>query len=82
MLDEPFEGVDPVSTRTMRLILDRLRAGGGTIILSTPVMEPSPRSSRLQRQNSGRAESSPCSRDCGGASFAAPSAKGERNGLP
>ena len=39
MLDEPFEGVDPVSTRTMRLMLDRFRAGGGTIILSTHVMD-------------------------------------------
>ncbi|WP_420451207.1 ABC transporter ATP-binding protein [Ilumatobacter sp.] len=39
MLDEPFEGVDPVSTRTMRSILDRFRAGGGTVILSTHVMD-------------------------------------------
>ena len=39
MLDEPFEGVDPVSTRTMRSMLDRFRAGGGTVILSTHVMD-------------------------------------------
>jgi len=39
MLDEPFEGVDPVSTRSMRLMLDRFRAGGGTVILSTHVMD-------------------------------------------
>ena len=39
MLDEPFEGVDPVSTRAMRTMLDRFRAGGGTIILSTHVMD-------------------------------------------
>ena len=39
MLDEPFEGVDPVSTRTMRSMLDRFRSGGGTIILSTHVMD-------------------------------------------
>lgn len=39
MLDEPFEGVDPVSTRTMRRMLDRFRAGGGTVILSTHVMD-------------------------------------------
>lgn len=39
MLDEPFEGVDPVSTRTMRAMLDRFRSGGGTIILSTHVMD-------------------------------------------
>ena len=39
MLDEPFEGVDPVSTRTMRSMLDRFRAGGGTVILSTHVLD-------------------------------------------
>ena len=39
MLDEPFEGVDPVSTRTMRTMLDRFRAGGGSILLSTHVMD-------------------------------------------
>lgn len=39
MLDEPFEGVDPVSTRTMRSMLDQFRAGGGTVILSTHVMD-------------------------------------------
>ena len=39
MLDEPFEGVDPVSTRTMRAMLDRFRAGGGAVILSTHVMD-------------------------------------------
>ncbi len=39
MLDEPFEGVDPISTRAMRLMLDRFRAGGGTVVLSTHVMD-------------------------------------------
>jgi ABC-2 type transport system ATP-binding protein len=39
MLDEPFEGVDPVSTRTMRSMLDRFRRGGGTVLLSTHVMD-------------------------------------------
>lgn len=39
MLDEPFEGVDPVSTRAMRLMLDRFRVGGGTVVLSTHVMD-------------------------------------------
>ena len=39
MLDEPFEGVDPVSTRTMRRMLDRFRSGGGTVVLSTHVMD-------------------------------------------
>lgn len=39
MLDEPFEGVDPVSTRAMRRMLDRFREGGGTVVLSTHVMD-------------------------------------------
>jgi ABC-2 type transport system ATP-binding protein len=39
MLDEPFEGVDPVSTRVMRQILDQFRLGGGTVVLSTHVMD-------------------------------------------
>lgn len=39
MLDEPFEGVDPVSTRAMRRMLDLFRAGGGTVVLSTHVMD-------------------------------------------
>lgn len=39
LLDEPFEGVDPVSTRAMRQMLDRFRAGGGTVVLSTHVMD-------------------------------------------
>ncbi len=39
LLDEPFEGVDPVSTRAMRQMLDRFRTGGGTVVLSTHVMD-------------------------------------------
>lgn len=39
MLDESFDGVDPVSTRTLRAMLDRFRAGGGTVILFTHVMD-------------------------------------------
>jgi ABC-2 type transport system ATP-binding protein len=39
LLDEPFEGVDPVSARTMRLMLDRFRVGGGTVVLSSHVMD-------------------------------------------
>ena len=38
-LDEPFEGVDPVSARTMRAMLDRFRAGGGTVVFSSHVMD-------------------------------------------
>lgn len=39
LLDEPFEGVDPVSARTMRLMLDRFRSGGGTVVLSSHAMD-------------------------------------------
>jgi len=39
LLDEPFEGVDPVSARTMRTMLDRFRVGGGTIVFSSHVMD-------------------------------------------
>ena len=39
MLDEPFEGVDPVSARTLRSMLDRFRSGGGTVVLSSHVMD-------------------------------------------
>jgi ABC-2 type transport system ATP-binding protein len=39
LLDEPFEGVDPVSARIMRSMLDRFRAGGGTVVFSSHVMD-------------------------------------------
>jgi ABC-2 type transport system ATP-binding protein len=39
LLDEPFEGVDPVSARTMRSMTDRFRAGGGTVVFSSHVMD-------------------------------------------
>jgi ABC-2 type transport system ATP-binding protein len=39
LLDEPFEGVDPVSARAMRAMLDRFRAGGGTVVFSSHVMD-------------------------------------------
>jgi ABC-type molybdate transport system ATPase subunit len=39
LLDEPFEGVDPISARTMRAMLDRFRTGGGTVVLSSHVMD-------------------------------------------
>lgn len=39
LLDEPFEGVDPVSARTMRAMLDRFRGGGGTVVFSSHVMD-------------------------------------------
>jgi ABC-2 type transport system ATP-binding protein len=39
LLDEPFEGVDPVSARTMRSMIDRFRTGGGTVVFSSHVMD-------------------------------------------
>jgi ABC-2 type transport system ATP-binding protein len=39
VLDEPFEAVDPVSARTIRGILEDFVAGGGTVVLSSHVMD-------------------------------------------
>jgi ABC-2 type transport system ATP-binding protein len=39
LLDEPFEAVDPVSAATIRGILHEVVAGGGTVVLSSHVME-------------------------------------------
>ena len=38
-LDEPFESVDPVSSRTIRQVLERLTASGATVVFSSHVME-------------------------------------------
>jgi ABC-2 type transport system ATP-binding protein len=38
LLDEPFEAVDPVSAATIRTILRRFVAGGGSVIFSSHVM--------------------------------------------
>ncbi len=38
-LDEPFESVDPLSARTIRHVLEQVVAGGGTVILSSHVMD-------------------------------------------
>lgn len=38
-LDEPFEGVDPVSAQTIRGVLGRYAATGSTVVLSSHVME-------------------------------------------
>jgi ABC-2 type transport system ATP-binding protein len=38
-LDEPFEGIDPVSARTIRTVLERITAAGSTIVFSSHVME-------------------------------------------
>ncbi len=37
-LDEPFEAIDPVSGRTIRTVLQRFTADGGTVVLSSHVM--------------------------------------------
>ena len=39
VLDEPFEAVDPVSGQTIREILAQFVRGGGTVVLSSHVME-------------------------------------------
>ncbi|MBY8876695.1 ABC transporter ATP-binding protein [Actinacidiphila acidipaludis] len=38
-LDEPFEGVDPVSAQVIRGVLERYTATGGTVVFSSHVME-------------------------------------------
>jgi ABC-2 type transport system ATP-binding protein len=38
-LDEPLEGVDPVSADTIRRLLTRFAASGSTVLLSSHVME-------------------------------------------
>ncbi len=38
-LDEPFEAVDPVSARTIRDVLDSFTGRGGTVVLSSHVMD-------------------------------------------
>src|SRR5450759_3934010 len=39
VLDEPFEAVDPISATTIRQILEGYAASGGTVILSSHVMD-------------------------------------------
>ncbi|WP_434591095.1 ABC transporter ATP-binding protein [Streptomyces sp. A5-4] len=38
-LDEPFEGVDPVSAQTIRGVLERYTVSGATVVFSSHVME-------------------------------------------
>jgi len=38
-LDEPFEGIDPIASRTIRHILDRLIQRGSTIFLTSHILE-------------------------------------------
>ena len=39
VLDEPLESVDPLSGQTIRSILRRFVDGGGTVVISSHVME-------------------------------------------
>jgi len=39
VLDEPFEGIDPVSSAAIREVLQRYRTAGGTVLFSSHVME-------------------------------------------
>jgi len=39
LLDEPFEAVDPISAAVIRDILERFTAGGGTVVVSSHVMD-------------------------------------------
>lgn len=39
LLDEPFEGVDPVSAVAVRAMLDRFRSSGGTVVFSSHAMD-------------------------------------------
>ncbi|MDJ0756382.1 MAG: ABC transporter ATP-binding protein [Ardenticatenaceae bacterium] len=38
-LDEPFEGIDAISVRAIRQVLDRLRSSGTTIFFSSHILE-------------------------------------------
>jgi len=38
-LDEPFESVDPISSRTIRTVLEHYTEAGGTVVFSSHVME-------------------------------------------
>jgi len=39
ILDEPLEGIDPVSSRTLLAVLESFRAGGGTVVISSHAIE-------------------------------------------
>ena len=39
LLDEPFGSLDPVNTQVMEDLLQRFRAGGGTVVFSSHVMD-------------------------------------------
>ena len=53
-LDEPTTGVDAVSRREFWDLLDRLRAGGLTIVVSTPYMDEAIRCDRVALMQKGK----------------------------
>ena len=53
-LDEPTTGVDAVSRREFWDLLDRLRGGGLTIVVSTPYMDEAARCDRVALVQQGR----------------------------
>jgi ABC-2 type transport system ATP-binding protein len=53
-LDEPTTGVDAVSRREFWDLLDRLRGGGLTIVVSTPYMDEASRCDRVALVQKGR----------------------------
>lgn len=53
-LDEPTTGVDAVSRREFWDLLDRLRVGGLTIVVSTPYMDEASRCDRVALMQQGR----------------------------
>lgn len=53
-LDEPTTGVDAVSRREFWDLLDRLRDGGLTIVVSTPYMDEASRCDRVALMQKGR----------------------------
>lgn len=53
-LDEPTTGVDAVSRREFWDLLDRLRSGGLTIVVSTPYMDEAGRCDRVALLQQGR----------------------------
>jgi ABC-type multidrug transport system ATPase subunit len=54
LLDEPTTGVDAVSRREFWELLDRFKAGGLTIIVSTPYMDEATRCDRVALMQHGR----------------------------